>query len=640
MQAPRAKTIYPIRLDSFLGVDLRNAPSKVSTVRSPNAVNMIRDTVGTNRKRHGYETILTLDGRVNGFHTLKTPSLTAHLIHAGSNLYLYNDELEDATLIYQTANDHFSQSRQINSKLYILDGKDILVFDGTTVESISNVAYIPTTTFAKAPSGGGTSLEPLNLVSPYRTEKFTGTSGDRVYQLGASDIDNTALKVESVQADGTIVVLTEEVDYTVNRTLGTVTFTTAKPTPVPGQDNIYITYAKTITGYADRVKKCDICALYGMNGQRDRLFVSGNPEYPQYDWYCKSNDPTYFGDIWYSVLGQDNSKIMGYSILNGALITYKNGADNDSNVIIRVGTYDENTNMIVFQNTGNYEAAGALSKNAFSVVDNEPIYLTVDKNIQAITPSDVLGERSSQERSYYISSALAKEENLEEAYSIVYDDFYMLAVGEKMYILDSTQPHYEKNVPYSNRQYECYLWTDINARTLGVINDRLFFGTTDGKVKRFSNDLAGGFTDDGIITQRTVEIDGQNVTTDESFTCYWDTPEIYCGSTDHSELKKTFKYLAILLNAYAHTGCRVWAKIDGIWEVIFDYDTTADFFDWNDIDFNRFTFRTDDTPTVIGGKFKAKKLLHIQFRFENSRPQPFSILFAKIKYTVGNEYRK
>ena len=74
--------------------------------------------------------------------------------------------------------------------------------------------------------------------------------------------------------------------------------------------------------------------------------------------------------------------------------------------------------------------------------------------------------------------------------------------------------------------------------------------------------------------------------------------------------------------------------------MVFDYDSSANYFDFSDIDFEDFTFRTDDTPTLVGGKFKAKNLLHIQFRFENSKPQPFSVIFAKAKYTVGNEFRK
>ena len=641
MDAPRPKTQYAVKAGSFLGIDLRNSPANVDMNRSPMCVNMIRDTIGTNRKRHGYETVASLDGKVNGFHTLKTPKVEKHLIHAGEKFYEYNPEDDAVKEVHQGANDHFSQSRQINSKLYIIDGLDILVYDGEEVKSASEIAYVPTWNIAKSHEGGGVTLEPLNLLTPKRTERFMGDDTHLIFQLGTTELDDDEVEIKLMNDTGGFDTLKEGTDFTVDRALGTVTFMSAKPTEVTGADNIYITYAKTVEGYADRIKNCDICTLYGMNGQRDRLFVSGNPEYPNYDWYCKSNDPTYFGDTWYAVLGQDDSAITGYAIQNGNLITYKDGAANDSNVILRAGEYDDNEKAVVFKTIGNYEAAGASGKYTHVTLQNEPMYLTTAGSIHALTPSDVLGERSSQERSYFITEELAKEPGIKSAYACGYEDFYMLAAGDRMYILDTAQATYERNAPYSTRQYEAYMWTGIGARVLSVIGGRLYFGTEEGKVKRFFNQDVGGFTDDGLIEEKTVLVDGIEVTTKESFPCYWETAEIYTGANvDHSERKKTFKHLVVALNAFAHTGCRIWAKIDGIWEVVFDYDSSANYFDFSDIDFEDFTFRTDATPTLVGGKFKAKNLLHIQFRFENSKPQPFSVIFAKAKYTVGNEFRK
>ena len=641
MDAPRPKQMYAVKARSFLGIDLRNSPANVDMNRSPMCVNMIRDTIGTNRKRHGYETVASLDGPVNGFHTLKTPKVEKHLIHAGEKFYEYDPVTEEAKLVYEAANNHFSQSRQINSKIYILDGADVLVYDGETVKSASEAAYIPTWNIAKTHEGGGITLEPLNLLTAKRTERFTGDGTHTVFQLGATELDEEEVEIKALNDTGGFDTLKEGTDFTVNRLLGTFTLTKSRPTPVTGADNLYVTYAKTVEGYADRVKKCDICTLYGMNGQRDRLFISGNPEFPNYDWYCKSNDPTYFGDTWYAVLGQDDSAITGYAIQNGNLITYKDGAANDSNVILRAGEYDNNEKAVVFKTIGNYEASGAAGKYTHVTLQNEPMYLTTAGSIHALTPSDVLGERSSQERSYFISEELAKEPGIKNAYACGYQDFYMLAAGDRMYILDTAQASYERNAPYSTRQYEAYLWTGIGARVLSVIDGRLYFGTEEGKVKRFHNQDVGGFTDDGLIEEKTVLVDGVEVKTKESFPCYWETAEIYTGvNVDHSERKKTFKHLAVALNAFAHTGCRIWAKIDGIWEVVFDYDSSANYFDFSDIDFEDFTFRTDATPTLVGGKFKAKNLLHIQFRFENSKPQPFSVIFAKTKYTVGNEFRK
>lgn len=641
MESPKAKTVYQLSMASFCGIDLRNAPANVETFRSPNCVNMIRDTIGTNRKRHGYETVLELEGPINGFHRLKTASIDSYLIHDNNTLYEFYPDTDTVEVVYVGMNNHISVSKQVNSKLYILDGANFVVYDGVTVEDVEDSAYIPTVTIAKGPSGGGTSVEPINLLQPKRIERFMGDSSSLTFQMGAADLDATEVVIKKIGSGGTITTLKEGTDFTVDRTLGTFTLSQPAPPPVDGQDNLYVTYAKTVEGYADRIKKCDIAALFGLNGQRDRLFVSGNPEFPHYDWYCKSNNPEYFGDTWYSVIGQDNSAIIGYTILNGQLLTFKDGADNNSNVVIRVGNYDTNTNAIVFQTSGNYEASGAMNKHCFGTLENEPVYLTVNSSIHAISPSDVLGERSSQERSYYITDALA-EEDLTESFAYVYKDFFMITAGDKIYILDSAQASYERNKPYSTRQYEAYLWTGIGARILTEVRGQLYFGTADGKVKRFfTTDIGGAFADDGQIAERTVRLDGHDVVTKETFPCYWETNEIYTGnSTDHRELQKTFKHLVVALNAYAHTGCRIWAKIDGAWEIVFDYDNSANYFDWNDIDFSEFTFRTDNTPTLAGGKFKAKKLLHIQFRFENSKAEPFSILFAKTKYTVGNEYRK
>lgn len=635
MQAPKPKTVYQEVISDFNGIDLRNAPSKVAPTRSPNCINMIRETKGNNRKRRGYETLYTLDGAINGFHVLRINNEEKTLVHAGSRIYLHGTQ---PSLLYSQANNHISTSRQIGKKLFILDGSSLLVYDGQIVKKASDGAYVPTITIAKTYQGGGTRYEPVNLLTPWRTERFMGDGSNKTFQLGAAGIDSDAVSIKALNSTGSFDTLIENTDFTVDRVNGKFTLNTARATPVAGEDNLYVTYAKTIEGYADRIGKCDICTIYGINGQRDRMFAAGNPDLPHYDWYCKSNDPTMWGDTWYAVIGQPDSSIVGYSHVNDYLVIQKNAAANDMNAVLRRGVYDSEAGQVVFQTAGTYAAAGALGKHSFVNFENEPLYLTTDKNIAAITPSDYTGERTSQERSYYISGALTDEDDIENAYAIRWRDFYMLAVGEKVYILDASQPVYEKNMPYATRQYECYLWTNINAKVMAVIGDRLYFGTADGKVKRFfDNDNSASFKDDGITVSRTVNIDGEEKTTIESIPCFWDTYEIY-GTQE--ELKKTFKHLAVCLNAYPHTGCRVWAKIDGIWEIIFDYDSSANYLDFNDVDFNDFSFRTDDTPTIIGGKFKAKNLLHIQLRFENSKPQPFSVLWAKLKYTLGGNYIK
>ena len=76
------------------------------------------------------------------------------------------------TLIYTGMAQHRSVSFQLNQKLIILDGTKLRVYDGSTVQPVENIAYIPTLSIAKDYTGGGTDYEPLNLLQPGFIEQF------------------------------------------------------------------------------------------------------------------------------------------------------------------------------------------------------------------------------------------------------------------------------------------------------------------------------------------------------------------------------------------------------------------------------------------------------------------------------------
>lgn len=610
---PKPKTKYQYEIDTLLGIDLSNAPNNVAINRSPNCPNMIRDTVGKVRKRHGITLVKTFTGNINGVYFLKGTT-TKKLVHAGTKLYL---DGTTPTELYTTMSDHISVAKQMNGKLWILDGTNYLVYDGTTVTLVSASATIPVILIARAPSGGGTTLDPVNLLQPKRTVKFLGTVSDTVYYLPSTDLDAALVTVKKMTSAGVFADWVENTNFTVNRTTGAVTFSVAPGlSPVTGEDNVYVTYAKTVIGYADRINKCDISVLYGVNGARDRLFISGNTTYPNYDWYCQINDPTYFGDLNYSVIGTDSSAIVNYSVVNECLVTHKGNAENGANAVLRKGSLVDS--KAVFTLEGSYQTSGALAKHSFATLENEPIYVTTDKNASAITPSDVLGERFSQERSYYITKALEQETSLSSAYACVFERFYVLAVGSNIYLLDGSQGYFEKNRPYSTRQYECYYFPNISARILWEENGELHFGTADGKIKKFDKTSNN---DEGV-----------------AISAYWDTPELDGKSFAD---KKTFVYVGVRLASAPRTGIRISAKVQGIWETVVDYNSEAQYLDFNNVDFNNFTFNTDKTPHTLGSKIKKKNVDKLQFRFENSKlGEPFGIYKSLLEYTEGNKYRK
>ena len=267
-----------LNVNEFYGIDYTNSPANVDKSRSPNGQNMIRDVPGKVRKRMGYETIAQYPARINGVFARREDS--EFLVHAGTKLYLGEEE------IYSGMADARSSAWQFGDKLYILDGAGLTVFDGTAAGPVGDAARIPLFTIAKAPTGGGTQYENLNLIQPKFTEQFLGTEEDTQYHLSFAELDDAPVKVEVLGADGTWQEKTEDTDYTVDRTAGIVTFTTAPgKSPVAGEDNVRITASRTVEGYAARIFGCTMGTLYGVNGAADRLFVSGNAQYRNYDWY-------------------------------------------------------------------------------------------------------------------------------------------------------------------------------------------------------------------------------------------------------------------------------------------------------------------------------------------------------------------
>jgi hypothetical protein len=609
-----APPIGRLKIENFYGCDLTNDPSNVHPTRSPDCPNMIRTTSGKVGKRPGYHTVKTYDGKINGVHFLEGET-TKKLVHAGTKLYL---DGETPAELYSDMNDKISVSHQLMGKLVIQDGKTMLIYDGTTVKPISDGAYIPTIVIAGTPAGGGVPLENRNLVQPKVKYRAAGTTGDKIFQLPDSAIDATAVEVSLLNSSGGFDVKTEGADFTVNRSTGQVTFTTAPGvSPITGEDNIYITYSKTIPGNADAINKTDISILYGLNGARDRLFVAGSS--PNIDYYCQINDPTYWGQYWYSVIGQDSASIMGYSIINEKLATHKNKAENDTNTILRKGTLINNE--VAFVLDGAYQGPGVIAKHSMGTLENEPLFVSSDKTINAVTPSDVLGERYSQQRSYYLNGAL-KDEDLTDSFAYTWKQFYLLAVGEKVYILDGTQFFTEKNTPFSHRQYAGFYWTNIGARVIWSEGDTLYFGTADGDINAFyDGTLRTHYNDNG-----------------EPIECYWDTA---MDTGENFAMKKTYVYIGLRLGAFVATGVKIFGLIQGIWNLLRDYTAEANYLDFNDIDFSDFSFSTDTTPRTIGQKIKIKNVDKVQFRFENSRlNQPFELYEAYIEFIQSGYYRK
>ena len=257
----------PIRrtYSSFRGVDFANDPSLVLLSRSPDALNVwknYKDTQGSCiETRPGYRELANFMSKINGIYFYNDKAL----IHAGTNLFLWENfpDTPTGTILKNNMNDAkssfviFSDADR-NQKLYILDGLNYLVYDGTTLKDVSNDnPYIPTTSISRSPRGGGEAYQDVNVLQPLRKNTFIadGTSVD--YYLDVTDL--STVTVTDVKVNGTKKTTS---DYTVRESTGDekaviVTFNTAPSAPtLSGVDNVEITFSKTIPGYIDRISKC------------------------------------------------------------------------------------------------------------------------------------------------------------------------------------------------------------------------------------------------------------------------------------------------------------------------------------------------------------------------------------------------
>ena len=609
---PAAPSRSILVIDEFHGVDFTNSPTNVDNKKSPNAPNMIRDVPGKVRKSMGWHTVKQYADRINGVHFRREDA--EGLVHSGTKLYKGDDE------VYSEANDERSQSWQFGENLYIVDGKALLTYDGTDVKLTSTAAKIPTLTIAKSPTGGGTPFEDLNLIQPAFIELFAGTETDKVYSMTFSGLDSVVL-VEKLQSNGTWETLSEGTDYTADLAAGKVTFTTAPgKSPVTGEDNIRITASRVVAGYADRINKCRFGTLFGVNGAADRLFLSGNPDFVNYDWHSGQNDPTYWPDTGYSVIGTEKSAIVGYSIINDRLATHKDDQADGRNVVIRQGDLVDSEAVFPVVNT--LQGQGAVATYSFAYLVNEPLFLT-KLGVYAITAQDITGEKYAQNRSFFVNGKLLEEENLQEAFAFVYKDLYWLCINGVAYILDGLQPlQTDKSMPYSTRQYAAFYRTNVPARVMWEREGQLFFGSPDGRICQFYDDPA---------SQLSYNDDGQPIY------CCWETPD-FSGKLFYKN--KTFRFLAVRLAAAIATSVKLYGRRRGIWTFIKEDDTRARYFNWQYLDWSKFSWSNDETPQVITTKVRIKKVDKSRFRLENDvLNEPFGINDVAIEYVENGNFK-
>ena len=489
------------------------------------------------------------------------------------------------------------------------------------VEPVENDAYTPLVTISKDPEGGGEPYEDLNLLQPGFTEQFLGKPNEKDYCLSFDGLDEVEPEVYVLNSDGDWMQKTYGTDFTCDYETGVITFTVAPgESPVTGEDNVKVTAYRTVNDYAEKINKCTIGALFGVGGAKDRLFLSGNPDHVNYDWYSERYNPTYFPDTAYSILGSSGSAIIGYSIISNYLAAHKDKYELDQNIILREGDLVDSEPSFRIINT--LQGAGAVAPFSFAYLQTEPLFLT-DQGIYAVTAQDITGEKYAQNRSYFLDGKLLKEPDMDKAFGFVWHDMYWLCLNNVAYILDGLQPiQTDKSKPYATRQYVGFYRTNLPARVMWEKDNRLYFGDDEGTVHRFYNDKYAleSYNDNG-----------------QPIECVWETPDII-GKLFFKN--KTLRHVAVKLDSAIAASVNFFVMNRGLWQFVKTDHTSARYFQFSTIVFSKFSFSCDRTQRTIPSKIRVKKVDKFRLKLTNDQlNEPFGLYDIGFEYIESTNYK-
>ena len=596
----------------FTGVDFLNEPSLVDITRSPDALNVwknYKDTEGTCiETRPGYKKIAQIGNKINGIYIY---SITKAIVHSGTELYEWNNfptspDEDHLIKIYDNMNDtkHISFNK-VKNKLYINDGKTYLVYDGKIVKCVTeDEPFIPTTTISRKAGniGGGETLQNVNVLTGKRKNTFLGDGTSTIFYLDAQVLDST--KVEAIVND---VEMKEDTDFTVDRIKGIVTFkeTPSKPA-LSGYDNVVIIFSKTIEGYADRINKCNKAILFD-----NRIFYTGNPDYPNALFHCELNNPQYISDLNYYEDGSDNSKITSMVVGNNVLWVFKNLDQNNANVFYHTPALDEEKGRYYPSSQGNVGLGCVSTSGNFG---DDIVYLS-RYGLEGITTDNLNSKQIIAHRSSLVDSKMINENDYENATFVEYKGYLLILVNGKIFLADSRQKYNYLN----SFEYEWFYWDISNSKPniLKEYEDNLYIGAQDGSIFILEG------TNDSANTINS----------------YWTTPMDNFGY--NNQLKTTNKRGGIAKVKTIPNGvikvARKTDKADG-YKYITEKSATG--FSFLNLDFNNFSFITSNKSYLVY-KIKEKKINEISLKFySDEKDRPFGLYSSIIEAFVGGYVKK
>ena len=552
---------------NFRGCDFRGL--EVDLVRSPDSLNMWKDYKKTSsiETRPGMMLSQTYTEPVYGIFFYNGQML----VHSGNKLYALSPNFTE--VLYSGLAERNSDSFIYDDVWYFKDGQHYLKYDGKTIGDV--VGYIPTTSIARKPMGGGSTYEDVNMLSDYRKNSFLADGASFSFFLDVMNIDEDYVPVVTVDDE-----VVSKSKYTVDYEEGSITFKNSAPDAplTDGQDNVVIQFKKTVPKYRDAITKCSMLQVFD-----NRVFFSGNPDHPNMVWNSSLNDPSYVSDLDYYKEGMDNAAVKGLVAGNNALWVFREPSDSNTTVFYHTPSLDEEYGK-VYPSSHSSITTGCVGK---AINFNDDIVFFSERGMEGIS-GDVTTEQVVAHRSTLVDRKMISEPKYKDMVLAEWEGYLLVFIGNKVYLADSRAMFQNVN----HYEYEWFYWELGHEVVCTAVKDGILYIGTNG----------------GIYTMTDTEAFMES---------YWTTPLDKCSTTkanNANRLKTTNKRGCV---AEATGDISVYAKLeDTDFELIGTYDDVTDYFvsrikrkKFKDIQLKfhsdtRFSLETVTLEVFVGGYIK------------------------------------
>ena len=440
------------------------------------------------------------------------------------------------------------------NKLYILTGAGYYSWDGSGAPAEVE-GYIPIVTTGAPPTGGGTLLEGINLLTGKKRAEYSPDGESTVFQLPENSID------EVISVEGT------EITYTADLTAGTVTFDSA---PQKGVNTITFTWRKG-TGERAKVTGMRFSELY--NGESDsRVFLYGDGTNEAiFSGLDENGQPSaeYFPQFNTISVDSSNTPITAMIRHYDRLLIFKT----DSAYSCTYSTLTLNNAVTAaFYVSSLNRAVGNEAPGQARLVDNDARTLYGRSVYEwSLAANSVRDERNANRVSDKVAATLGSFD-LENC--ICFDDEW----NQEYYIFCGSEAIVNN---YQNDTW--YYYNNLPVSAVVAIDGVLYFGTPDGRLMEFSR----AYRNDNL----------------EDIDAYWES-----GSMDF-DLDWRRKYSSTVWTAMKPES-QALIMLTTESNIKSDYPdkvVTAGLSTLRNVNFKHWSFGTNRKPQLIRSKLKVKK---------------------------------